>query len=121
MNMSETAKLPKVERTAEQKAEERRIREMHRQNPVREVPNDTIRGTDAAQLLKFIAYIKHEREQQGLTVEQLAERAGMEVTTLSRLEMGQAFNPTISTLIRIAEALGKKLSLAFEDISPKSI
>ena len=35
--MSDTTKASKIERTPEQKAEEKRIREMHRQNPVREV------------------------------------------------------------------------------------
>jgi ribosome-binding protein aMBF1 (putative translation factor) len=114
MIMNETAKLPKIERTAEQKAEERRIRELHRQNPVREVPADTIRGADAAQLLKLIALIQREREAQGLTLEQLSERAGMDVATLSRLESGEAFNPGVSTLFRIARALGKNLELAFE-------
>ena len=44
--MSDTAKLPRIERTPEQRAEERRIREMHRHNPVREVPTDTITGAD---------------------------------------------------------------------------
>lgn len=118
MKMRNTAKLPKIERTAEQKAEERRIREMHLQNPIHQVPADTIRGADAAQLLKFAAVVRHEREAQGMTLEQLADRAGMDVAALSRLETGQAFNPTISTLFRIAGALGKNLVLAFDGAPP---
>jgi ribosome-binding protein aMBF1 (putative translation factor) len=117
--MNDTAKLPKIERSAEQKAEERRIRELHRQNPVREVPTDTMRGADAARLLKFIALIQKEREVQGMTVEQLAERAGMDAAALSRLETGQSFNPSLATLFRIVSALGKDLVLAFENPSCK--
>jgi ribosome-binding protein aMBF1 (putative translation factor) len=105
---------PKFERTPEQKAEERRIREMHRQNPVREMSADTIRGEDAAQVLRFVASIRREREERGLSVEQLAEHAGLDAMVLTRLEAGQAFNPTVSTLFRIAEALDKNLLLAFD-------
>ena len=65
-------------------------------------------------MLHFVAAIRREREAQGLSVEQLAERAGVDAALLSRLEMGHAFNPTISTLFRIAAALGKNLALAFE-------
>jgi ribosome-binding protein aMBF1 (putative translation factor) len=112
MNMSETAKLPKIERTAEQKAEERRIRELHRQNPIREVPTDTISGADAVQVLKFVAVVQREREAQGLSREQLAEKAGVDLTVLVRLETGQSFNPTISVLYRLAAALGESIVLA---------
>lgn len=112
--MSDTAKLPRKERTPEQIAEEKRIRELHRQTPVREVPADTISGADAAQLLQFVAAIQREREAQGLSLEQLASRSGVEVAALSRLESAQSFNPTISTLFRIANALGKKLCLGLE-------
>jgi ribosome-binding protein aMBF1 (putative translation factor) len=113
--MSDTAKVPKVERTPEQRAEERRIREMHRQNPIREIPTDTISGADAARLLSFVAAVKREREVQGLTVEQIAESAGLEPAVLARFESGQTFNPSISTLFRLAKALKKNLTLGLEN------
>jgi ribosome-binding protein aMBF1 (putative translation factor) len=116
--MSDTAKVPKIERTPEQKAEERRIREMHRQNPVREVPADTVRGADVAQLFRLAAAIRREREAQGLSIEQLAERAGVDVNALSRLEAGQGLNPTVSTLFRLAHALGRNLVLSLEGAAP---
>ena len=112
--MSDTTKLPGIERSPEQRAEERRIREAHRLIPVRAVPSDTISGADAAQLLKFVAAFRRERESLGLSVEQLAERAGIEVATLTAFESGQAFNLTTSTLFRLAAALGKKLALALD-------
>lgn len=109
--MSDTAKIPKVERTPEQKAEERRIREMHRQNPVREVPTDTITGADVVRLMKLVTAIRREREAQGLTAEVIAERVGMEASVYARLESGNVLNPTLATLFRIARALGKNLIL----------
>src|SRR5690348_4111793 len=116
--MGDTAKLPKIERTPEQKAEERRVREMHRQNPVREVPADTITGTDVVNLMRFVASIRSAREAQGLTAEAIAERAGMEASAYARLESGNVLNPTLSTLFRVARALGKNLVLTLEAASP---
>jgi ribosome-binding protein aMBF1 (putative translation factor) len=112
--MSDTTKLPRTERTPEQRAEELRIREAHRANPIRAVPPDTLSGADAVQLLKFVAALRREREALGLSLEQLAERTGLDVATLSRFESGQGFNPTISTLFRLAASLGKKLTLGLE-------
>lgn len=112
--MSETTKGTRPERTPEQRAEEKRIRELHQQTPIRELPADTLRGSDAAQMLKFVASVRREREAQGLTLEQLATRAGVDVGVLSRFESGQAFNPTASTLFRIAAALGQNLVLALD-------
>ncbi|HJZ90667.1 MAG TPA: helix-turn-helix transcriptional regulator [Gemmataceae bacterium] len=112
--MSDTAKLPKIERTPEQMAEEKRIRELHRQSPIVAVPADTIRGADAAQLFKFVAAIRREREAQGLTLELLAERTGMDVNVLSRMEAGNGLNPPVSILFRLSRALGKNLVLSLE-------
>jgi ribosome-binding protein aMBF1 (putative translation factor) len=112
--MSDTAKLPRSERSPEQIAEEKRIREAHRQNPIRAVPSDTITGADAAELLRFVAAIRREREALGLSLDQLSQRAAVDGATLSRLESGTSFNPTISTLFRIAAALGKHLTLGLE-------
>lgn len=105
--MSDATKLPNVERTAE----ERRIRELHKHSPIRELPAGTITGADVAGMLKFVAAVRREREAQGLSVEQLAERAGVDAAALARFEAGQAFNPSASTLFRLARALGKNLAL----------
>jgi ribosome-binding protein aMBF1 (putative translation factor) len=116
-SMSDTAKVPRSERTPEQKAEEKRIRQLHEQNPFREVPADILRGSDAARLLQFVASVRRERESQGLTLEQLAARAGIEVGILARFESEQAFNPTLSTLFRIASALGRDLVLTLDELT----
>jgi ribosome-binding protein aMBF1 (putative translation factor) len=112
--MSDTARLPRKERTPEQVAEERRIREAHRLSPIRDVPADTLSGADVAQLLKLVASIRRGREALGLSLDQLAERAGMDVATLERLESGQSFNPTVATLFRLAAALGKQLTVGLD-------
>ena len=113
--MSDTTKVPRIERTPEQKAEELRIREMHRLNPIREVPTDTITNADARRMLKFIAEMKREREAQGLTLQELANRAAVDVDVLTRFEAAHSFNPTISILFRLARALGKRLELGIAD------
>lgn len=110
--MNDAAKLPKVERTPEQKAEERRIREQHRLNPVVEVPADTVTGEDAAQLLSLAAAIRREREAKGLSVEELASKANVNADVLARFEAGLSFNLPISVLLRLARALERPLSVS---------
>jgi transcriptional regulator with XRE-family HTH domain len=109
--MSDTTGIPKIERTPEQKAEERRIREMHRQNPIRELPTDTITGADVVVLYRFVAAIRREREALGLTPEEVAKRAGIEPSAYTRLEAGNSISPSLSSLFRIARALGKSLNV----------
>jgi len=110
--MNDTTKPVKYERTPQQRAEEKRIRELHRQNPVREAPMDTVSGEDAAQLLAFAAAIRSAREANGMSVEQLAEKAGVDAGVLARFESGQSFNPTVSILSRLAHALNRTLCLS---------
>ena len=56
--------------------------------------------------------IAEARSEQGLTQKELAERCGMKQTNLSRIERGKT-SPTIDTLQRLANGLGKKLELRF--------
>jgi transcriptional regulator with XRE-family HTH domain len=50
-----------------------------------------------------------------MSLTQLAKATGIDKAALSRLESGLVDNPTISTLDRVAKALGKRLRLALED------
>ena len=52
------------------------------------------------------------RTEAGITQQQLSERTGINQSNLSRIENGNG-NPSVSTLNRIASALGKKLSISF--------
>jgi len=53
--------------------------------------------------------LKAERESQGISLSDVAEKTGMSRGAISRLENLVDPNPTVSTLIRLASALGKQL------------
>ena len=52
------------------------------------------------------------RREAGLTQKELAEKTGIQQTNLSRIENGNG-NPSVMTLNRIAQGLGKKLVITF--------
>lgn len=52
------------------------------------------------------------RRQSGLTQKELAQRAGMTQSDISRLENGSG-NPSIRTLQRLAEGMGMRLQVSF--------
>ena len=52
------------------------------------------------------------RMETGITQQQLSEKTGINQSNLSRIENGNG-NPSVSSLNRIASALGKKLSISF--------
>lgn len=54
--------------------------------------------------------LKEERLKAGLTQQQLGERIGTKKTYISRLENGKA-DVQLSTLFRIFEGLGRRVSL----------
>lgn len=58
--------------------------------------------------------LKAERLAQGLSLSDVEERSGIGRAALSRLENETEANPTVMTLTRYAEALGKKLVVSFE-------
>ena len=57
------------------------------------------------------AFIKA-RKLSGLTQKQLSEKTGITQPDISKLENGNA-NPSIRTLIRLADAMGMKLKVEF--------
>ncbi len=59
-------------------------------------------------LMKF----KEAREKAGLTQEELAEKANVNRTTLSRIETGVR-NATIGTLMKLAKAMNMDLTISF--------
>ena len=52
------------------------------------------------------------RNAEGLTQKELSQRPGIAQSDISKLENGNA-NPSIRTLQRLAEAMGKKLKIEF--------
>lgn len=98
-------------RTAEERAEEEAIRRQHAANPVRKRPAGAINGQSFAAILGLVAKFKAARESQGLTLAAVAEQMGIDPPALSRLETGKMLNPTLATLHKWAEALGRKLDV----------
>jgi DNA-binding XRE family transcriptional regulator len=62
-----------------------------------------------------MAVLKAERMQKGLSLSDMKARTGIERSTLSRLENNAEANPTVNTLTRYAEAVGKKVFVVFAD------
>ena len=60
----------------------------------------------------LIHELKKAREAAGLTLTAVSKRTGMDQATLSRLENGRQPNPTIDTLWRYAQAVGRQLVLS---------
>ncbi len=52
--------------------------------------------------------LKQERMKQGLSLADVTERSGIDKPNLSRLENEAEANPTVATLSRYADALGKR-------------
>ena len=102
----------KPKRTAEQRAEEEAIRREHAANPIRQMPAGAINQRSFTAILNLVAQFKTARENQGLTLAEVARRMGIDAPALSRLETGKTLNPTIATLHKWAEALGQNLEVA---------
>ncbi len=54
------------------------------------------------------------RSASNLTQQQLAQRSGVSQANISKIENGN-YHPSLTTLKRIADALGKRLVVSFED------
>ena len=66
-------------------------------------------------LRKLLEQLRNAREKNGLSLTDLMQRTGMERSALSKLETGQRPNPTIETLERYAEAVGKRIVVTLAD------
>jgi DNA-binding XRE family transcriptional regulator len=67
------------------------------------------------QLQELLKDLKAAREAKGLSLSDVTELTGMDRSALSKLETGQRPNPTIETLVRYAEAVGKRLVVSLAD------
>jgi DNA-binding Xre family transcriptional regulator len=72
------------------------------------------------QLQELFMQLKAAREAKGMSLADLTELTGMDRSALSKLETGQRANPTVETLVRYAEAVGKRLIVGLsEALDPK--
>lgn len=67
------------------------------------------------QLQELLQQLKAAREAKGLSLSDLTKLTGMDSSALSKLETGQRPNPTLETLERYAEAVGKRLVVTLTD------
>jgi DNA-binding XRE family transcriptional regulator len=67
------------------------------------------------QVDELLKQLKAAREGKGLSLADLTELTGMDRSALSKLETGQRPNPTVETLVRYAEAVGKRLVVSLTD------
>ncbi len=73
------------------------------------------RMTAHEQLRDLLVQLKAAREAKGLSLADLTELSGMDASALSKFETGQRANPTVETLARYAEAVGKRLLVSLAD------
>jgi DNA-binding Xre family transcriptional regulator len=64
---------------------------------------------------ELLVQLKAARQQKGLSLADLTELTGMDRSALSKLETGRRSNPTVETLVRYAEAVGKRLVVSLAD------
>ncbi|WP_269802744.1 helix-turn-helix domain-containing protein [Actinocorallia populi] len=77
-------------------------------------------GSSPAGIIKTIAAaIRRERERAGLTLTELARRAGLAKSTLSQLESGTG-NPSVETIWALGMALGVPFSRLVEPARPRT-
>ncbi len=110
-------------RTSEQTARDRAIREKYQsERPSLEKLfasgdfSQPLSQGEYLSLMEFASAVRAIRNQLGMSLTDVAELTGIDKAALSRLESGQVDNPTLATLERVANALGKRLKLALEDV-----
>jgi ribosome-binding protein aMBF1 (putative translation factor) len=106
----------KPQRSAQQRAEEEAVRREHSLQPVRQRPAGTVNQQSFGAILSLLARFKAAREAQGLTLAEVAVRMEIDAPALSRLESGKVLNPTLATLHKWAEALGRKLHVELSSL-----
>src|SRR5882762_8902128 len=97
--------------TPEEAAKYRAIRE----KVAAELPDLIARHHERDRLHELLAQLKAAREAKGLSLADMTELTGMDRSALSKLETGQRANPTVETLVRYAEAVGKRLVVSLAD------
>src|SRR4051794_32029691 len=98
----------KNERTPEQLAEVRALREHYQKTKPSLAEALKESGQERPMPLgeymflnQIFSQLRQERERQNLTLSDLEQRTGINLATLSRLETGKSDNPTIDSICRI--------------------
>jgi DNA-binding phage protein len=73
-------------------------------------------GPPARPSRTLVAALRAERERQGLSLADIAERTGMDRAAIHKLEIGVSRNPILATLNRYANALGVQLEWSLKAV-----
>ena len=95
--------------TPEEAAKYREVREQVEQELPELIARHDERLVALDQLAGLVQQLKAAREEKGLSLSDMTRLTGMDRSALSKLETGQRLNPTIETLVRYADAVGKRL------------
>jgi DNA-binding XRE family transcriptional regulator len=101
--------------TPEEAAKYKTIREQIDQDMPELIDRHHERMAILDQFHELFEQLKAAREEKGLSLADLTELTGMDRSALSKLETGQRPNPTLETLVRYAEAVGKRLVVSLTD------
>jgi DNA-binding XRE family transcriptional regulator len=101
--------------TPEEAAKYKAVREQVAQELPQLIGRHHVRMAALGQLDELLKQLKAAREAKGLSLADLTELTGMDRSALSKLENGQRANPTVETLVRYAEAVGKRLVVSLTD------
>ena len=102
--------------TPEEAAKYRKVREQIQGELPELVARHHQRAESFAMLEALLPELKAARERSGLSLADMTRLTGMDRSALSKLESGQRPNPTLETLVRYAEAVGKRLVVALADV-----
>lgn len=72
-------------------------------------------ANEGTPLRQVLGALRAERERQGLSLADINQRTGIDRAALSRLENNENPNPTLSTLERYAEAVGKQMVVVLSE------
>ena len=101
--------------TAEEAAKYRKIREQIAGELPDLIARHHQRVTSLDQQAELVKQLKAARERRGLSLSDMTKLTGMDRSALSKLETGQRANPTVDTLVRYAQAVGKRLVVSVTD------
>jgi DNA-binding XRE family transcriptional regulator len=101
--------------TPEEAAKYRKIREEVAAEFPALVARHHEREASLDQLTPLLGQLRAAREALGLSLADMTDRTGMDRSAISKLENGERANPTVETLVRYAEAVGKRLVVTLAD------
>jgi hypothetical protein len=109
--MKKIGKLTRISRgrkmNPQEAAEAKRARDLAEQD----APLVLARRRASKALEALAKQAKQARLDQQLTLQQVSEKSGIDISNLAKIENGQRENPTIDTLFRIAAALGRGIEI----------